>query len=70
LIRWQWAVRLSKISSALLCQTKDFRLVGTCITAQQAFDVLRRASEHLNVKLCELASYVVETGEVPADWNR
>jgi hypothetical protein len=37
------------------------------ITAQQAFDVLRRASQHLNIKLREVASYVVETGEVPSD---
>jgi hypothetical protein len=37
------------------------------ITADQAFDVLRRASQHLNIKLREVASYVVETGEVPSD---
>ena len=40
------------------------------ITAAQAFQVLRRASQHLNVKLREVANYVVETGEVPADWDR
>ena len=39
------------------------------ITPDQAFDVLRRASQHLNIKLREVASYVVETGEVPSDWN-
>jgi len=39
------------------------------ITAQQAFDVLRRASQHLNVKLREVATYVVETGEVPSNWD-
>jgi GAF domain-containing protein len=37
------------------------------ITPEQAFDVLRRASQHLNIKLREVASYVVETGEVPSD---
>jgi GAF domain-containing protein len=40
------------------------------ITADQAFQVLRRASQHLNVKLREVARHVVETGEVPSDWNR
>lgn len=39
------------------------------ITAKQAFDVLLRASQHLNVKLREVARYVVETGEVPSNWN-
>ncbi len=37
------------------------------ITADQAFDVLRRASQHLNIKLREVAKYVVETGELPSD---
>jgi GAF domain-containing protein len=36
------------------------------ITADQAFGVLRRASEHLNIKLREVAQYVVDTGEIPA----
>ena len=40
------------------------------ITSSQAFDVLRRASQHLNIKLREVAMYVVETGEVPSHWNR
>jgi hypothetical protein len=40
------------------------------ITSGQAFDVLRRASQNLNVKLREVATYVVETGEVPSHWNR
>jgi AmiR/NasT family two-component response regulator len=40
------------------------------ITADQAFQVLRKASQHLNVKLREVARYVVETGEIPSDWNR
>ena len=35
------------------------------ITADQAFGVLRRTSQHLNVKLREVAQYVVDTGEVP-----
>lgn len=35
------------------------------ITGDQAFDLLRRASQHLNIKLREVAQYVVETGEIP-----
>lgn len=37
------------------------------ITADQAFSVLRRASQHLNIKLREIAQDVVDTGAVPAD---
>jgi GAF domain-containing protein len=36
------------------------------ITSDQAFDILRRASQHLNVKLKEVAEDLVETGERPS----
>jgi GAF domain-containing protein len=35
------------------------------ITANQAFDILRRASQHLNIKLREVAQTLVDTGESP-----
>ncbi len=35
------------------------------LSADQAFDLLRRASQHLNVKLREIAQALVETGETP-----
>ena len=35
------------------------------ITADQAFDILRRASQHLNVKLRSVAQTLVDTGENP-----
>ena len=35
------------------------------ISADQAFDVLRRASQHLNLKLREVAQTLIETGERP-----
>jgi AmiR/NasT family two-component response regulator len=35
------------------------------ITAAEAFDILRRASQHLNVKLRDIAQNVVDTGERP-----
>jgi hypothetical protein len=35
------------------------------ITADQAFDILRRASQHLNLKLRDIAQNLIETGERP-----
>jgi AmiR/NasT family two-component response regulator len=35
------------------------------ITADQAFDILRRASQHLNIKLRDIAQQLVDTGERP-----
>jgi AmiR/NasT family two-component response regulator len=35
------------------------------ITADQAFDILRRASQHLNRKLRDVAQTLVDTGEKP-----
>jgi hypothetical protein len=35
------------------------------ITADQAFDVLSRASQHLNVKLRYIAEDLIATGEIP-----
>lgn len=35
------------------------------ITGDQAFDVLRRASKHLNTKLRDVAHTLIQTGETP-----
>jgi AmiR/NasT family two-component response regulator len=35
------------------------------ISADQAFDILRRASQHLNIKLGEVAQTLVDTGVDP-----
>lgn len=35
------------------------------ITSDQAFDILRRASQHLNIKLRDVAQNLVDTGESP-----
>lgn len=40
------------------------------VTAEQAFDILRRASQHLNVKLREVAQNLVDTGEQPDTGER
>ncbi len=37
---------------------------GNC-TSEQAFDLLRGASQHLNIKLRDIAIEVVDTGEIP-----
>ena len=36
------------------------------VTADQAFDVLRRASQRLNIKLRDVAQTLIDTGEDPA----
>lgn len=40
------------------------------ITPAQAFDVLRRASRNMNIKLREVAETLVETGETPPEHPR
>lgn len=37
------------------------------LTDEQAFELLRRASQYLNVKLRDLAEQVIETGDLPTD---
>lgn len=49
----------------LIGQAQGILMERERITADQAFDVLRRASQHLNVKLREVAETLVRTGEPP-----
>jgi len=49
----------------LIGQAQGILIERERITADQAFDVLRRASQHLNIKLREVAERLVETGETP-----
>ncbi|MEP7045044.1 MAG: GAF and ANTAR domain-containing protein [Ilumatobacteraceae bacterium] len=49
----------------LIGQAQGILIERERITADQAFEVLRRASQHLNVKLREVARNLVETGETP-----
>jgi AmiR/NasT family two-component response regulator len=37
------------------------------VTAEEAFDMLRRASQHLNMKLRQVAERVTYTGEMPPE---
>lgn len=50
----------------LIGQAQGILMERERITADQAFDVLRRASQQLNVKLRSVAETLVETGESPA----
>ena len=49
----------------LIGQAQGILIERERITADQAFDVLRRASQHMNIKLREVAETLVETGETP-----
>jgi hypothetical protein len=52
-------------SRELIGQAQGILMERERITADQAFDVLRHASQNLNVKLRTVAERLVETGEVP-----
>jgi len=52
-------------SREIIGQAQGILMERERITAEQAFDVLRRASQHLNVKLREVAQALVDTGERP-----
>jgi len=49
----------------LIGQAQGILIERERITGEQAFDVLRRASQHLNIKVREVAQNLVETGETP-----
>lgn len=48
-------------------QAKGILMERQGLTAPEAFDVLRRASQDLNLKLGEVAERLVETGQLSAD---
>ncbi|MDQ3571018.1 MAG: GAF and ANTAR domain-containing protein [Actinomycetota bacterium] len=52
-------------SRDIIGQAKGILMERERLSAEQAFDVLRRASQHLNLKLREVAERVAETGERP-----
>ena len=49
----------------LIGQAQGILIERERITADQAFDVLRRASQHMNIKLRTVAETLIETGETP-----
>jgi hypothetical protein len=52
-------------SREIIGQAQGILMERERITAEQAFDVLRTASQHLNVRLREVAQTLVDTGEDP-----
>ena len=52
-------------SRDVIGQAKGILMERERLTADQAFDVLRRASQHVNLKLRDVAERVTETGERP-----
>jgi ANTAR domain/GAF domain len=62
--------RIENLHSALssreiIGQAQGILMERERIAADQAFDVLRRASQYLNIKLREVAQTLVDTGEKP-----
>jgi GAF domain-containing protein len=53
------------ISRELIGQAQGILMERERVSAEQAFDILRRASQHLNEKLRDVAQTLVETGESP-----
>ncbi|MGH9073995.1 MAG: GAF and ANTAR domain-containing protein [Acidimicrobiales bacterium] len=53
------------VTRELIGQALGILMERERISGDQAFDILRRASQHLNVKLREVARRLVETGERP-----
>ena len=50
---------------ALIGQAQGILMERERVTAEQAFSILRQASQHLNIKLREVAQSLVDTGERP-----
>jgi len=53
-------------SRDIIGQAKGVIMTQLGLTAQEAFELLRKVSQHRNVKLRELAEHVAMTGEVPS----
>jgi hypothetical protein len=55
------------ISRELIGQAQGILMERERITGAQAFDQLRRSSQHLNRKLRDVAQELIDTGNVPGD---
>ncbi len=55
------------VSREIIGQAQGILMERERITADQAFDLLRRSSQHLNLKLRDVAQQLVDTGAVPGD---
>jgi AmiR/NasT family two-component response regulator len=50
---------------AVIDQAKDILMQRHKLTADQAFQVLARASMKVHTKVCKVADHLVHTGELP-----
>lgn len=53
------------VTREVIGQAEGILMERERITSDQAFDILRRASQHLNIKLRDIAQRLVDTGENP-----
>ena len=58
------------VTRGVIGQAQGILMERERITADQAFNVLRRASQTLNIKLRDVAQTLVETGEAPTSERR
>jgi hypothetical protein len=58
-------LQAAMVTREMIGQAQGILMERERITPDQAFDVLRRASQHLNIKLREVAQALVDTGEQP-----
>ena len=65
-VRQSENLRHALVTRELVGQAQGILMEREHITADQAFGILRRASQNLNVKLREVAQDLVDTGERPA----
>jgi GAF domain-containing protein len=59
-------LQVALMSREIIGQAQGILMERERITAEQAFDLLRRASQDLNIKLREVAQGLVDTGLVPS----
>lgn len=58
-------LQAATVTREVIGQAQGILIERERITPHQAFDILRRASQHLNLKLRDVAQALVETGERP-----
>jgi ANTAR domain/GAF domain len=58
-------VQAALTTQTMIGQAQGILMERERITADQAFDILRRASQHLNTKIRDVAQALVDTGESP-----
>ena len=64
--RHEAALHRGLTSRDVIGQAKGILMERQRLSAGEAFDVLRRASQRLNRKLADVAQYLAETGELPS----